>query len=693
MEKEVKEQKNTDKTSKQRQSMIWYFYWPLILAAIMVVATVLVFLLAPQAGGAVLTISLAVILISLVLYFTGRTKLKTGLLNFADHYDTSRQKVLESIPLGTAICDLKGNILWENRAFHEINIQSGQNHQNILELFPDLTAEMLKHSDERIILHSSCEGRRYRLELIWKPLLEANHANIQSKLPIEADADSILLTAADETELVEYRQKYNDSRACIGLISLDNYDEALGSVDEVRQSLLTALVDRKLSNYFGSMNGIVKKFEIDKYLLFIQDNDMAKVLKDRFSVLEDVKTINIGNSLKLTLSIGVGMRGESYNAIYEEARKALDLALGRGGDQAVVSCDGETSYFGGKSSSTTSNTKVRARVKAQAFREILDTKDKVIVMGHKNADVDALGASAGVWRIATSLGKKAYLVNGNTEVSVQPFKERFIESPDYPEDFFISAERALELADDNTLIVLVDVNRPSYAEAPGLLKDGRDIVVIDHHRMGTETVENPVLSYVEPFASSASEMVAELIQYVDAVIDLKPLEADTMYGGIILDTQNFTVQTGVRTFEAAAFLKRKGADPVRVRKMFRDELNDYKAKAQALGSATLYRDHFMISVIDPKDAGSPTIIGAQAANSLLEINGIKAAIVLTPIGDKIFISARSIDEVNVQVLMEKLGGGGHKSVAGAQLTGVTVEEAIKKVTDAIDEMIEEGEVA
>ena len=674
---------------KNRKLLSWYFYWPLILTAFLVAFNITLFFTSSDAAGIMLAVTLPVAALSVFLFLTGRAKIREEMIRFADGYDTTRQKILEEMGTAAVICDKDGAILWRNRAFRDILKKERIMAPNILGIFPDFTKEMLEPADERTLLHSSVGDMRYQLELQWGPYLRVRGKNED---PSEDSDTALLIVITDETELVEYRRQYEDSRACQGIITLDNYDEALGTVDEVRRSLLTALVDRKISNYFGSMNAFVKKFEVDKYLLFVQEKDMSRVAADRFSILEDVKTINIGNSLNLTLSIGIGMGGQGYDENYEAARKAMDLALGRGGDQAVVIADGNISYFGGKSTAAARNTRVKARVKAHAFREILDSKDQVIVMGHKNGDVDALGASVGIWRIATALGKKAYIVNGNTELSVQPFKDCFTESGKYPENFLISGEEALELVDPHTLVVVVDVNRPSYTEEPALLEKGCAVVVIDHHRMGSETIVNPVLSYVEPFASSASEMVSELIQYVDDTINVQPVEADVMYGGIVLDTQNFTVQAGVRTFEAAAFLKRKGADAVRVRKMFRDDFADFRAKADTVGSAKVYKDHFIISVCDPEGSGSPTIIGAQAANSLLEIKGIKAAIVLTPYNGRIFISARSIDEINVQVLMEKLGGGGHKSVAGAQIEGTDTDAAVASVTAAIDQMIEEGEV-
>ncbi len=503
----------------------------------------------------------------------------------------------------------------------------------------------------------------------------------------------IIISVTDETELVQYKKDYRDTRPCEGLIYLDNYDEALASVEETRRSLLTALVDRRISNYITALNGIVKKLEKDKFFFFMNEKDVQTMLEDRFSILEEVKTINIGNELALTLSIGVGRTGATYEENYNYARAAIDLALGRGGDQAVVKSGETVTYFGGKTLAPEKNARVKARVKAQALKELLSANDKLLVMGHSNPDADSLGASIGIWKIARSYGKKAHIVLKGTNKSLEPMYRQFVGNPDYPEDMFINGDKALGFVDHTTLLVVVDVNRPSYTEEPRLLQSAGNIVVIDHHRRGTEFINNAQLSYIEPYASSASEMISEIVQYIDDTTTLTPLEADALYGGIVIDTQNFITQTGIRTFEAAAFLKRKGASVQRIRKLFRDSFSDFKARAGALDNAEVYREHFAISVLDPDGVDTPTVACAQAANNLLDVSGIKAAIVLTEYNELIYISARSIDEVNVQVMMEKLGGGGHMAIAGAQLKNTDIDAAIALVKQTIDEMIEKGEIS
>ncbi|MBR6637227.1 MAG: DHH family phosphoesterase, partial [Lachnospiraceae bacterium] len=363
-----------------------------------------------------------------------------------------------------------------------------------------------------------------------------------------------------------------------------------------------------------------------------------------------------------------------------------------GGDQAVIKEGENIRYFGGKSKQVEKNTRVKARVKAHALRELFENNDKVIIMGHKIGDADSFGSAIGIYRAAKSMGKKSHIVVNEITTSVRPMIEGFINNPEYEADMFLNVNEAVNAVDDATVVVVVDVNRPSYTECPELLKLSQSIVVLDHHRQSSEIIENAVLSYIEPYASSASEMVAEILQYIGDNIKMRPAEADAMYAGIVIDTNNFVDKTGVRTFEAAAFLRRNGADVSRVRKMFRDDVNEYKARAEIVQNAEVFSEHFVISECNSEKLESPTVVAAQAANELLNINGVKASFVLTMFNNTVYISARSIDEVNVQIIMEQLGGGGHMSIAGAQLTGVTVEEGKQLLKEIVNRMLEEGDI-
>ena len=362
------------------------------------------------------------------------------------------------------------------------------------------------------------------------------------------------------------------------------------------------------------------------------------------------------------------------------------------GDQAVIKDKEGISYYGGKREQTSKNTRVKARVKAEALREFIAVKDKVIVMGHKITDVDSFGAAMGIYRAAVDLKKKAHIVINDITTSVRPLYEVFRNNPKYPEDLFITSEEIRYYVDENTMAVVVDTNKPEMTECEELLKLAKTIVVLDHHRQSSTVIENAVLSYIEPYASSACEMVAEVLQYIVDDINLTPMEANSMYAGIMIDTNNFMNRTGVRTFEAAAFLRRCGTDITYVRKLFRDDMEAYQAKAEIIGGAQIYRQEFAIATCENAVIQSPTIIGAQAANELLNIANIKASFVLTTYNGKIYISARAIDEVNVQVIMERLGGGGHINIAGAQFGHTDMGRALYDLHTVIDDMIEQGDL-
>ena len=625
-----------------------------------------------------------------VLFWYGKKRILTGLVGFAADFDQSQKNLMASMELPYGIADEAGRLLWTNRAFSAVIKDEKSARRSLTALFPEITEEGLEKMDHALEVQCAYGGAIYRASI--KRVTIQSDSGLLSAAPGQKTEQQVLAVYLyDETEIHEYMQAITDQKMVAGLIYLDNYDEALESVEEVRRSLLVALIDRKVSKYISGVNGIVKKMEKDKYFFAIEQKYMPSLEAERFSLLEDVKTVNIGNEMAVTLSIGIGINGDTYIRNYEYARTAIDMALGRGGDQAVVKNGEKIQYYGGKSQQLEKTTRVKARVKAHALRELLETKDRLLIMGHKIGDIDSFGSAIGVYRIAAALGKKAHIVINEVTSSVRPMMDRFINNSDYPQDLFLMGDDAAELADPSTALVVVDVNRPSYTEEPQLLNLVKTIVVIDHHRQSSEIISNATLSYVEPYASSACELVAEILQYVTDSIRIKSLEADAMYAGIVIDTNNFTNQAGVRTFEAAAFLRRNGADVTRVRKLFRDKMEDYKARAEAVRQAEVFEGAFAISVCPAENVESPTVVGAQAANELLDIIGIKASVVLTPYNGKIYVSARSIDEINVQVMMEKLGGGGHRTIAGAQLPGATVEEAKEKIKDVILAMKQKGE--
>ena len=675
---------------KVRNVLQKYMQWPVVLSVLVLCANGAVGLVSGKAGMVMAVFTVLYAFCAGVLFWYGKKRILTGLVGFAADFDQSQKNLMASMELPYGIADEAGRLLWTNRAFSAVIRDEKSARRSLTVLFPEITEEGLEKMDHALEVQCAYGGAIYRASI--KRVTIQSDSGLLSAAPGQKTEQQVLAVYLyDETEIHEYMQAITDQKMVAGLIYLDNYDEALESVEEVRRSLLVALIDRKVSKYISGVNGIVKKMEKDKYFFAIEQKYMPSLEAERFSLLEDVKTVNIGNEMAVTLSIGIGINGDTYIRNYEYARTAIDMALGRGGDQAVVKNGEKIQYYGGKSQQLEKTTRVKARVKAHALRELLETKDRLLIMGHKIGDIDSFGSAIGVYRIAAALGKKAHIVINEVTSSVRPMMDRFINNSDYPQDLFLMGDDAAELADPSTALVVVDVNRPSYTEEPQLLNLVKTIVVIDHHRQSSEIISNATLSYVEPYASSACELVAEILQYVTDSIRIKSLEADAMYAGIVIDTNNFTNQAGVRTFEAAAFLRRNGADVTRVRKLFGDKMEDYKARAEAVRQAEVFEGAFAISVCPAENVESPTVVGAQAANELLDIIGIKASVVLTPYNGKIYVSARSIDEINVQVMMEKLGGGGHRTIAGAQLPGATVEEAKEKIKNVILAMKQKGE--
>lgn len=680
-----------NKNKKVKGQLGIYLQWPLILGILVVLMNVTAGAINIAAGLAMCLFTLLYLAIAVFLYVYRRKRLLAGLVEFSADYAWVQKKLLSDLDLPYAMTDETGFILWTNDRFSELMKEDKGGGRTLPAMFPGITKEMLTELKENTSLHITFGESKYRMDL--KPVMLEPEAQAAEFLETGQRSSLLAVYLFDETEILQCRQEIDDQKMVAGLIYLDNYDEALESVEEVRRSLLMALIDRKINKYISGMTGVVKKLEKDKYFFAIKQHYVPEMREQRFSILEEVKAVNIGNEMSVTLSIGLGMNGGSYGQNYEFARMAIDMALGRGGDQAVIKSAEKIEYFGGKSQQQEKNTRVKARVKAHALRELMETKDRLLIMGHRLGDIDSFGASVGIYRIATALDKKAHIVINEVTSSVRPMMERFVNNQGYPDDLFLNGEQAAELVDANTILVVVDVNRPSITDAPQLLHMVKTIVVLDHHRQSSEIIDNAVLSYVEPYASSACEMVAEVLQYIADDIKIKSQEADAMYAGIVIDTNNFNNQTGVRTFEAAAYLRRCGADITRVRKLFRDDMGNYKARAQAVNQAEVFEEAFAISECPAQGIENPTIVAAQAANELLEIKGIKASVVMSKYNGMIYLSARSIDEVNVQVMMERLGGGGHRAVAGAQLKGVSIEEAKQKIKEVIKEMVEKGEVS
>ena len=677
-----------NKNMRLKGQLRMYMQWPLIMTILLLAMNIWMYMTDQKAG---LTMTVFVIIYAMIvglLYFYNRSLILADLIQFSTQYKGIQNTLLKELTVPYAIILEDGHILWKNDRFSEI--VDGRE-KFIQKIIPELNKGIFPKDDEtRNELEITYKERDYQVELRRISLEGFSESERMLQIPKEKEY-FIALYMRDVTELNSYIRENEDQRLIAGLIYIDNYDEVMESVEEVRQSLLVALIDRKINKYINDVDGIVKKLENDKYFFVVKKESYRKFEADKFSLLEEVKQVNIGNARSATLSIGLGLNTATYALSYNYARMAIDLALARGGDQAVIKdCKGIT-YFGGKKEQTAKNTRVKARVKAEALREFIVAKDQVIVMGHKISDPDSFGACMGIYRAAVALEKKAHIVINDVSTSIKPLYDEIAQSSVYGKDIFLTSGEALDYISDSAMVVVVDTNKPQMTECPELLKRSKTIAVLDHHRQSSTVIDNAVLSYIEPYSSSTCEMVAEVLQYIVDDIKVPSIEADCLYAGIMIDTRNFMNRTGVRTFEAAAYLRRCGADITRVRKMFRDDMESYRAKAEAMRMAEVYREQYAIAEC-PSDIASPTVLAAQTANELLDINGIKASFVLTVYNGRIFLSARSIDEVNVQIIAEKLGGGGHINSAGAQFEHTNVKEAIEALKVTIDQMIEEGDI-
>lgn len=670
---------------KLKGRIFTHLIYPIVISVVLFLVGIWIALKDGDTGSLILSLSIVYFIFTVVMYVVNQKLVMQELVKFASDYAQIQKELLEDMLIPYGLIDRQGNILWQDEELARLLKRNYG--KKVQEVFKEITDEQLELTDEIREININFKEHFYRVQL-----KKVNTDNIFSNsgiLQIENQEYMAAIYLLDETRLRRLERENIDQKLVVGLIYVDNYEEVLQSVEDVRASLLAALIDRKINKFISGLDGIVRKLEKDKYFIIFKRQALDAVRSDKFSIIDDIKTVSIGNELQVTVSIGIGVGAETYSQLSDYSRAAMDLALGRGGDQAVVK-DGENIYYyGGKTKQVEKNTRVKARIKAHALREIIESKESLLIMGHKISDIDSLGAAIGIHKAAKVLNKQAHIILNDITASLRPMVDRFIEHEEFGAEMFIKSEQAVEMIDVNTLVVVVDVNKPSRTECPEVLTMTKSIVVLDHHRQTSEVIENALLAYIEPFASSTCEMVAEILQYIQDGIRLKAVEADAMYGGIVIDTNNFVQKTGVRTFEAAAFLKRHGADVVRVKKLFRDNFSDYKWRADSVSKAEIFMDCFAITVCESEGVQSPTVLCAQVANELLDINGIEASFVLTDYNDKIYISARSLDSINVQLIMERLGGGGHMNMAGAQIKDRTVREVKYQVIQTIKQMRED----
>lgn len=679
-----------EKNIKFRGKLRIYMFWPIIMLPLLMGVNIWIYTVDTNAGLILSAFILVYGSATCVMYMKNKAEILNELVEFATRYGAVQNVLLKELKTPYLIALENGRIMWMNDSFSEL--VKNDEAKYLDNYIPDLKGvNIALREGESFVREVRIEDRDFEVKFSRIALGNLNSAEAMPQLPDGKDY-FIAVYFQDITKLKKYIRENDEQKLVAGLIYIDNYDEIMESVEEVRQSLLVALIDRKINQYISNVDGLAKKMEKDKYFVVFKKKYFEEMKADRFSILEDVKTVNIGNEVPPTLSIGLGLSNDTYVQSYNYARVSIDLALARGGDQAIVKTAGGIDYYGGKRDQTSRNTRVKARVKAEAIREFIAVKDRVLIMGHKIGDADSFGAAMGIYRAAVEMKKEAHIVLNDITAAIRPLYEVFQKNNAYPDDLFLSSKNVQEYAGKNAMVVVVDTNKPEMTECRELLRMTETIVVLDHHRQGSEVIEGAVLSYIEPYASSTSEMVAELLQYIVDDVRLPGLEASSLYAGIMVDTNNFMNRAGVRTFEAAAFLRRSGADITFVRKLFREDMDTYRAKAQIISSAEVFRDVYAIAKGEDMDIDSPTLVGAQAANELLDIGNVKASFVLTKYNGKIYVSARAIDEVNVQIIMERIGGGGHINTAGAQFTHTDMEKAIEILKETINVMIAEGDI-
>ena len=661
----------------------------------------LVFLAAVNAGvyymdfyaGLFMSLGLvAYAIIILIYYFYRRRKAFQDLVDFATSYSSLANEMMGKFTFPYILVNKSNMVIWANDEFLTLTGLPAGDHRTLGGIIPDMEGLELPSGgeSEEVITY---KDRVYRVEI--RLVTDDNSIDTVDMPDIRpADLSGVYAVSFfDETLYREFRKKYEDERMVPALLYIDNYDEAFEDVDEIKKSILTAEIDTKISDYFGKHAAVLRKFERDKYMLVMQNGSLEDMKEQKFPILQEVRDLKLDGELTVSMSMGIGVNQGSLRSDVDAARVAMDLALGRGGDQVVLR-DGESiKYFGGTRMAVEKNTKVKARVKAHALYEILSASESVMIMGHRNPDADSIGSAIGIYCAARATGKRARIVLDKETGAVSSLIDRLHESLEYAADnVFITADQALDLSDKGTVLVIVDTSKADQTCVPELLNRVGEVVVLDHHRMSGSVLTNTSLSYIEPYASSACEMVTEIIQYFPENIKLKSYEADAIYAGIVIDTDNFILKTGVRTFEASAYLRRCGADATRVRKLFRDDFSNFISKNKVISEVSLYRGVFAISKCSSDDALDPTVVGAQAANDLLNIKGVKASFVLTDYNGMIYISARSIDEINVQLIMERLGGGGHMNIAGCQIEEDNIDEAEVRLKELLDEMLDGGDI-
>ena len=601
-------------------------------------------------------------------YEKRKKELNKYLIEFTNNIDDMSRKTLLNFPIPLLIINKKGDIFWYNSKFKDIVGEKVDHKENVVDYFNNFSLKDLKEKNHS--LDVSYGNKEYNV--LFNEVEGA-----------EDEENLYMLYWLDNTKFTTLRDLYNDEKTVICLIEIDNYDELGKDMDKMERASISGEIEKKLDTFAKRMNGIALKYLDDRYILFFENKHLENLETKRFDILEDVKDLKAENGDYFTLSIGIGINAKTISQQYDYARGALDIALGRGGDQAVVKSSGKVKYYGGKSRAVEKRTKVKARMISYALRQIISQSSNVVITGHKVGDMDSFGASMGIFAIAKGMNRKAHIVLNDINPALDNIYERAkSEESDEYINSIVNTETAKKLMKEDTVVVMVDTHKPSFTEAAEIVAESEKVVMIDHHRRGEEYIENPLLDYLEPYASSTSELITEIIHYMDDIVKLSKFESEALMAGIMVDTYNFTFKTGVRTFEAASYLRRAGADTVSVKKLFSDDIKIWKLKSDIINRAEIVFDNIAISHLDEMvDEG--VLIASQSATELLSVKGVEASFVLVKKEDETHISGRSIGDISVHIILEQLGGGGHLTSAGAQLQEKTIEEAKEMLKKAI----------
>ena len=652
--------------------------------AYLVIILVLLILICIQDKKWIIPSILLYILIVGYTYFANnkrKSEISETLQDLTLTVDSAAKSTLINAPFPLVIVETDGSIIWKSSKF--ISEFANIDINNYIDDFIlDIKIQIDKRKDKSnktIIKQVKIGEKTYN---IISRFVESKHKDKKG-----SNQYMMTLYFIDETENVKLKKEYQDSKSCIGIIMVDNYEETMQRIEEEKKPQILAEIEKDIYDWANETNGIIIKSDRDKYVYIFEQRYLEKVKANKFSILDKIKEIEIQDSAQLTLSIAISNEGQTDKEKYKSALAAMDIVLGRGGDQAVIRENDKYKFFGGRAQEVEKRTKVKARIVAHALEKLIQESSNVVIMGHTNPDIDSMGAGLGIYRLVKSIGKDAYIADSQTGITLQNFMENIMKEEEY-KDVLLNQEMIEEKIDENTLVIVVDTHKYNYVEMPTIIEKASKIVVIDHHRRSTDFIEKATLTFQEVYASSASELVTELIQYTETKVELKTIEAEGLYAGIMMDTKNFTFKTGVRTFEAAAYLRRCGVDIIRVKKWFQSDLENYNKIADIVKKAEIVDETIGISIYEEQNKDA-TLICAKAADELLTISDITASFVIGNLGDKICISGRSIGDINVQVILEKLGGGGHITLAGAQVEGMTIEEVKQELINRINEYFSE----